>query len=48
MSSRGAITIPKAILLSRGWKPGQEFTVEETENGILFRPKRSFKLKRTK
>jgi AbrB family looped-hinge helix DNA binding protein len=48
MSSRGAITIPKAILESRGWRPGQEFTVEETKDGILCRPRRPFKLKGTK
>jgi AbrB family looped-hinge helix DNA binding protein len=43
MSSRGEITIPRAILESRGWKPGQEFAVEETADGILLRPKRRFK-----
>ena len=48
MSSKGEITIPKAILELRGWKPGQVFTVEETKDGILLRPKRLLKLTGTR
>ncbi len=38
VSSKWEITIPKAIRESRGWKPGQVFTVEDTKDGILLRP----------
>ena len=38
VSSKWEITIPKAIRESRGWKPGQVFTVEDTKDGILVCP----------
>jgi len=38
LSTKGQIVLPKAIRLSRGWRPGMEFSVEETREGILLRP----------
>jgi AbrB family looped-hinge helix DNA binding protein len=38
LSSKGQIIIPKAIRASHGWDNGQEFIVEETEQGLLLRP----------
>jgi AbrB family looped-hinge helix DNA binding protein len=43
LSTKGQIVLPKALRESRAWKPGTEFTVEETKDGILLRPKRFFK-----
>lgn len=38
LSTKGQIILPKNIRTSRAWKPGTEFTVEETGDGILLRP----------
>jgi AbrB family looped-hinge helix DNA binding protein len=38
LSTRGQITLPKSIRVSRGWGPGTEFTLEESGDGILLRP----------
>jgi len=38
LSTRGQIVLPKNIRTSRAWRPGTEFTVEETGDGILLRP----------
>jgi AbrB family looped-hinge helix DNA binding protein len=38
LSSKGQIVLPKTIRASRAWKPGTEFTVEETRDGVLLRP----------
>jgi AbrB family looped-hinge helix DNA binding protein len=38
LSSKGQVILPKAIRTSRAWKPGTEFTVEETAEGVLLRP----------
>jgi AbrB family looped-hinge helix DNA binding protein len=38
LSTKGQIVLPKNIRASRAWKPGTEFTVEETGDGILLRP----------
>ena len=38
LSTKGQIILPKNIRTSRAWAPGTEFTVEETEDGILLRP----------
>jgi AbrB family looped-hinge helix DNA binding protein len=40
LSTKGQIVLPKALRESRAWKPGTEFTVEETKEGVLLRPKR--------
>ena len=38
LSTKGQIVLPKSIRTSHAWKPGTEFTVEETREGILLRP----------
>lgn len=40
LSTKGQIVLPKAIRDSRALKAGAEFTVEDTKDGILLRPKR--------
>ena len=42
LSTKGQIVLPKSVRTSRAWGPGTEFTVEETGEGILLRPKRRF------
>ena len=41
LSTKGQIILPKSIRASRSWGPGTEFTVEETERGILLTPKKA-------
>jgi AbrB family looped-hinge helix DNA binding protein len=38
LSTKGQIVLPKDIRTSRSWGPGTEFTVEQTDDGILLRP----------
>lgn len=38
LSTKGQIVLPKNIRSSRAWGPGTEFTVEETDDGVLLRP----------
>jgi AbrB family looped-hinge helix DNA binding protein len=40
LSTKGQLVLPKAIRDARALKPGTEFTVEDTKDGIVFRPKR--------
>jgi AbrB family looped-hinge helix DNA binding protein len=42
LSTKGQVILPKSIRDSHAWKPGTEFTVEETREGILLRPTRPF------
>jgi len=42
LSTKGQIIIPKAMREARSWGPGTEFTVEQTDNGILLRPVKPF------
>jgi AbrB family looped-hinge helix DNA binding protein len=42
LSTKGQIILPKNIRDARSWSAGTEFTVEETEDGILLRPARLF------
>ena len=42
LSSKGQVIIPKSIRDSRGWKPGEELLVEETNDGIFLKPARGF------
>ncbi|HZS56588.1 MAG TPA: AbrB/MazE/SpoVT family DNA-binding domain-containing protein [Bryobacteraceae bacterium] len=44
LSTKGQIVLPLAVRSSRAWKPGTEFTVEETSEGILLRPVGAFPL----
>ncbi len=38
LSTKGPIVMPKTIRSSRAWGTGTEFTVEETDDGVLLRP----------
>jgi AbrB family looped-hinge helix DNA binding protein len=38
LSTKGQLILPKTIRDARAWGPGTEFTVQETEDGILLRP----------
>jgi AbrB family looped-hinge helix DNA binding protein len=40
LSSKGQIIIPKAVRDAHGWGEGTEFTVEDTNDGIVLRPER--------
>ncbi len=42
LSSKGQIIIPKAIRAARSWRPGQQFEVVETGEGVLLRPCQPF------
>ncbi len=42
LSTKGQIILPKNIRASRAWRPGTEFTIEETDDGILLRPAARF------
>jgi AbrB family looped-hinge helix DNA binding protein len=42
LSTKGQIILPKNLRDSRAWTPGTEFTVEESGDGILLRPKGRF------
>lgn len=42
LSSKGQVIIPKSIRNTHQWEIGQEFIVEEADNGILLKPKASF------
>ena len=42
LSSKGQIIIPKAIRKAYKWPIGQEFLVEQAEQGILLRPQAPF------
>jgi AbrB family looped-hinge helix DNA binding protein len=42
LSSKGQVIIPKSVRQSHSWPVGQEFTVEDTGDGILLRPIASF------
>ena len=38
LSTKGQIILPKSIRVSRDWKPGTAFLIEETSDGVLLRP----------
>lgn len=42
LSTKGQIVLPKDIRTTHAWGPGTEFTVEETDDGILLRPSQRF------
>jgi AbrB family looped-hinge helix DNA binding protein len=42
LSTKGQIVLPKAVRASRAWRPGTEFIVEETGDGVLLRPAGAF------
>jgi len=43
LSSKGQIVLPKSIREARSLRTGTEFTVEDTPQGVLLRPKSPFK-----
>ncbi len=42
LSSKGQVILPKSVRDACAWKPGTEFSVEPTKEGVLLRPLRSF------
>jgi AbrB family looped-hinge helix DNA binding protein len=42
LSTKGQIVLPKDIRDSCSWNPGIEFTIRETEDGVLLRPAPGF------
>lgn len=42
LSEEGQIAIPQSVLAAHLWKPGLEFIVVETLDGILLKPKTPF------
>ena len=42
LSTKGQIILPKSIRVSRDWKPGTPFTIEEAGDGVLLRPATHF------
>jgi AbrB family looped-hinge helix DNA binding protein len=38
LSTKGQVILPKDIRDARAWKPGMEFTIEESGDGIVLRP----------
>ena len=42
LSSKGQIIVPKSLREAHRWKPGQEFVVVDTDEGILLKPKQVF------
>jgi AbrB family looped-hinge helix DNA binding protein len=43
LSTKGQVVLPKELRESKSWKAGTKFTIEQTADGILLRPKRMFK-----
>ena len=44
LSSKGQVVLPKAVRETLGWKQGMEFSIETSDEGVLLRPVRCFKL----
>ena len=42
LSNKGQVVIPKSIRAAHGWKPGVEFLVENTDEGIVLKPIKSY------
>jgi AbrB family looped-hinge helix DNA binding protein len=40
LSTRGQIVLPLSIRTAHSWKPGTEFRVENTADGVLLKPVR--------
>ena len=45
LSSKGQVSIPKALRTARRWKAGTEFVIEETSDGVLLKPRKAVKPK---
>ena len=48
LSSKGQIILPKHIRTAHKWRPGVQFLVVDTPDGILLRPLKPFKPTRLK
>ena len=48
LSSKGQVILPKHIRTAHKWRPGVQFVVEDTPEGILLRPLKPFKPTRLK
>lgn len=44
LSTGGRVVIPKKLRVARRWKPGMEFVIETTKEGILLTPKPTNKI----
>ncbi len=42
LSSKGQVIIPKSVREAHRWAAGTEFTIEDTPQGVLLKPKRLF------
>ncbi len=42
VSTKGQVILPKAIRDSKGWGPGKELVVQETQEGVLLRAANPF------
>jgi AbrB family looped-hinge helix DNA binding protein len=42
LSSKGQVILPKSVRESHHWVPGTEFVIEDTPDGVLLRPAKSF------
>ena len=42
LSSKGQIILPKSVRDSHHWSAGTEFVIEDTPEGIMLRPAKSF------
>ena len=40
LSSKGQLILPKSIRDAHAWRPGTEFLVEDTPDGVLLRPRK--------
>jgi AbrB family looped-hinge helix DNA binding protein len=38
LSSKGQVILPKSVREAHRWRPGTEFRVESTDEGVLLRP----------
>lgn len=37
LSTKGQVVLPKEVRRRRGWEPGAELTIEETDEGVLLK-----------
>jgi AbrB family looped-hinge helix DNA binding protein len=42
LSSKGQVILPKSVRDAHHWRPGTEFIVESTADGVLLRPAKPF------
>ena len=46
VSTKGQVILPKGVRTRRGWTPGTELIVEESEDGVLLKARPAFKATR--